>query len=143
MKCPSEVLRVPNIVYSILPYLCKFCIVFIQVFFSESLCSGPEGDGPISVSLPGSVTRVYSAAFLPSHSARVAVIHSSALLLTKHLSVFDISMKKAKYEEEPSGKYSQYAQVLDTGKNKCPLAFQDICLFITLMILESDIESWI
>ncbi|XP_048097952.1 LOW QUALITY PROTEIN: F-box/WD repeat-containing protein 12 [Alosa alosa] len=73
-----------------------------KIFFSPSLSSGPEGEGPVSVSLPRSVCGVYSAAFLPSHSARVAVIHCSDLHRKKYLSVFNISMTKTKYDEEPS-----------------------------------------
>ncbi|KAL2103915.1 hypothetical protein ACEWY4_000783 [Coilia grayii] len=73
-----------------------------KVFLSQSLCSGPEGEGPVSASLPDSACGCCSAAFVPSHPARVAVIHSGPLSQKKRLSIFDISMKMMKYEEAPS-----------------------------------------
>ncbi|XP_063064113.1 F-box/WD repeat-containing protein 12 [Engraulis encrasicolus] len=72
-----------------------------KVFLSESLSSGPEGEGPVSTSLPSSATGCFAAAFVPSHPARVAVVHSGQLSRTKRLCVFDISMKMMKYEEAP------------------------------------------
>ncbi|XP_042560834.1 F-box/WD repeat-containing protein 12 isoform X2 [Clupea harengus] len=72
-----------------------------KVFFSPSLYSCPEGEAPDSVSLPELFSESCAAVFVPSHPSRVALIHSSHVSQGKRLSIFDISMKKTRYEEEP------------------------------------------
>ncbi|XP_030625437.1 F-box/WD repeat-containing protein 12 [Chanos chanos] len=68
-----------------------------KVFFTKSLCCANEEEGTLSVSLP--VSSCCAAAFFPGQPARVAVIHGGNNLNSKILSVFDISMKKSKYDE--------------------------------------------
>ncbi|XP_062396964.1 F-box/WD repeat-containing protein 12 [Sardina pilchardus] len=96
-----------------------------KVFFSPSLCSGPEGEGPVSVSLPMSVRSVYSAAFLPSPSPRVAVIHSSDLSQKKNLSIFDISMAKTRYDDPAPAAQQTESSELDLPSTNVLLQARD------------------
>ncbi|XP_028848587.1 F-box/WD repeat-containing protein 12 [Denticeps clupeoides] len=69
-----------------------------EVFLIQTLCSSEER--AVSTRLP--VSGCTAAAFLPSHPARVAVVHGDGSSQSKTLSVFDVVMKRARYDDEPS-----------------------------------------
>ncbi|KAK3547684.1 hypothetical protein QTP86_026930 [Hemibagrus guttatus] len=68
-----------------------------KVFSSQSVCCPEEDAEAVCVNLP--VSGCAAAAFFPSQSARVAVVHNTSLS-HKTLSVFEFSMKKSRYKQE-------------------------------------------
>ncbi|XP_017553743.1 F-box/WD repeat-containing protein 12 [Pygocentrus nattereri] len=70
-----------------------------KVFWSQSVCCPVKDEDTVCLNLP--VSGCSAAVFLPSQPARLAVIHSEGLGNQKALTVFDLSLKKSKYKEEP------------------------------------------
>lgn len=70
-----------------------------MVLWSESMCSPVSGERVVSMNLP--VCGCSAAVFLPSQPARLAVIHTDGLHNQRALTVFDLSLKKSLYKEEP------------------------------------------
>lgn len=67
-----------------------------KVFFSESLSCPSEDEPPLCQFLP--VSDCCAAAFLPADPARLVLIHNTENREHCTLSVFNISMKKSKYQ---------------------------------------------
>ncbi|KAG9269863.1 F-box/WD repeat-containing protein 12 [Astyanax mexicanus] len=70
-----------------------------DVLWSESVCSPVAGEKVVSMNLP--VCGCSAAVFLPSQRSRLAVIHTDGLHNQRTVTVFDLSLKKSLYKEEP------------------------------------------
>uniref|UniRef100_W5KNE5 Si:ch73-142c19.1 n=1 Tax=Astyanax mexicanus TaxID=7994 RepID=W5KNE5_ASTMX len=69
------------------------------VLWSESVCCPVAGEKVVSMNLP--VCGCSAAVFLPSQRSRLAVIHTDGLHDQRTVTVFDLSLKKSLYKEEP------------------------------------------
>ncbi|XP_047663420.1 F-box/WD repeat-containing protein 12 isoform X1 [Tachysurus fulvidraco] len=68
-----------------------------KVFSTQSVCYPEEDTEAVCVNFP--ISGCAAAAFFPSSSARVAVVHNTTFN-HKTLSVFELSMKKTRYKQE-------------------------------------------
>lgn len=70
-----------------------------KVFYTDTVCYPNEDEESLCQSL--SINGCCAAVFLPSHHARIAVIHTDSLFSNKTVSVFDLTIKESKYKKEP------------------------------------------
>ncbi|XP_019732839.1 F-box/WD repeat-containing protein 12 isoform X1 [Hippocampus comes] len=70
----------------------------LKVIYADSLTSPCEDEDPLCQLVP--VTGCQAAVFIPTQSARLAMVHWNEHTNNKALTVFDVSMKKSKYTSQ-------------------------------------------
>lgn len=71
------------------------------MIYADSLTSPCEDEDPLCQLVP--VTGCQAAVFIPTQSARLAMVHCNEHTNNKALTVFDVSMKKSKYTSQIQG----------------------------------------
>ncbi|XP_049608871.1 F-box/WD repeat-containing protein 12 [Syngnathus scovelli] len=69
-----------------------------KVIYADSLTSPCEDEDPLCQSVP--VSGCQAAVFIPTQSARLAMVHCNERTHNKALTVFDVSIKKSKYTSQ-------------------------------------------
>ncbi|XP_077403944.1 F-box/WD repeat-containing protein 12 [Vanacampus margaritifer] len=70
----------------------------LKVIYADSLTSPCEDEDPLCQLVP--VTGCQAAVFIPTQSARLAMVHCKQGTNNKALTVFDVSIKKSKYKSQ-------------------------------------------
>ncbi|KAM7411625.1 hypothetical protein PAMA_021555 [Pampus argenteus] len=109
-----------------------------KVISTESLTSPSEDEDPLCQSVP--VTKCQAAVFIHTQPARLAIIHCKESLNNKALTVFDVSIKKAKYKSEIQvQQVESFPLTLDSRASHILLEAKDS----NCIVLAADQQLWV
>ncbi|XP_067448769.1 F-box/WD repeat-containing protein 12 isoform X1 [Thunnus thynnus] len=109
-----------------------------KVIFTESLTSPSEDEDPLCQSVP--VTGCQAAVFIPTQPARLAIIHCNGRPNNKALTVFDVSIKKAKYKSEIQvQQVESFPLTMDSMSSHILLEAKDS----NCIVLAADQQLWV